>query len=209
MERGIASPRSWAPEDVPRDARYPLLVKAREGFGSRHIYRADDREQLDFFLGYTTVPSFGQERCLGEEFSVDVFCDMDARCLNAIPRTMLLSKGGESIKGPRSRTGAHRARSGGRGDGRDQGPRQRAVLSGARRQPAGHRRQHPLRRRLPLPLAAGGRYPDSARAGAGERPEPRLGEFEEGVYMTRFFSEVCLTRDGDGSLRPLETTRSP
>ena len=39
----------------PRDARYPLLVKARQGFGSNHIFRADDPEQLDFFLRYTTV----------------------------------------------------------------------------------------------------------------------------------------------------------
>ena len=38
-EHGIASPRSWLPEDVPDDARYPVLVKVREGFGSRHIYR--------------------------------------------------------------------------------------------------------------------------------------------------------------------------
>ena len=99
VENGIPSPRSWAPEDVPADARYPVLVKAREGFGSRHIFRADDPEQLDFFLRYTTVRSFVQEQCLGEEFSIDVFCDMEGRCLNAIPRTMLLSKGGESIKG--------------------------------------------------------------------------------------------------------------
>ena len=35
----------------------------------------------------------------GEEFSIDVFCDLDGRCLNAIPRTMIQSKGGESIKG--------------------------------------------------------------------------------------------------------------
>ena len=63
--------------DVPDDARYPLLVKVREGFGSRHIYRAHDRAELDFFLGYTTVDSFVQELCRGEEFSVDVFCDLE------------------------------------------------------------------------------------------------------------------------------------
>ena len=40
-----------------------------------------------------------QECCRGEEFSIDVFCDLDGRCLNAIPRTMIQSKGGESIKG--------------------------------------------------------------------------------------------------------------
>ena len=55
-----------------------------------------------------------------------------------------------------------------------------------------------------MPLAAGGRYPELALALArGERPEPRVGEFEEGVFMTRFFSEVCLAADGDGTLRPL------
>ena len=42
---------------TPDDARFPLLVKARDGFGSRHIYRAENRAQLEFFLDYTTVPS--------------------------------------------------------------------------------------------------------------------------------------------------------
>src|SRR5215203_809449 len=88
-QRGIPSPPSWLPDDVPDDARFPLLVKVREGFGSRHIYRAHDRSELDFFLGYTTVASFVQECCRGEEFSVDLFCDLESRCLNAIPRTMI------------------------------------------------------------------------------------------------------------------------
>jgi carbamoyl-phosphate synthase large subunit len=202
---GIASPRSWGPEDIPEDARYPLLVKARQGFGSRHIYRADDREQLDFFLGYTTVDSFVQERCLGEEFSIDVLCDMDRRCLNAIPRTMLLSKGGESIKGASIKDvelieyGARVAETVG-----IKGPANVQCF----REPDGSLPVTDVNTRFgggfPLPLAAGGRYPELALALArGERPEPRLGDFEEGVVMTRFFSEVCLARDGNGSLRPL------
>ena len=57
---------------------------------------------------------------------------------------------------------------------------------------------------FPVPLAAGGRYPELALALArGERPEPRLGDFLEGVAMTRYFSEVCLAPDGDGVLRPI------
>ena len=48
---------------------------------------------------------------------------------------------------------------------------------------------------FPLPTAAGSRYPELALALArGERPEPRLGEFREGVVMTRFFSQVILER---------------
>ena len=76
-EHGIESPRTWLPGDVPDDARYPLLVKIREGFGSRHIYRAADAEELAFFLGHTPVESMVQEMCLGEEFSIDVFCDLE------------------------------------------------------------------------------------------------------------------------------------
>ena len=51
---------------------------------------------------------------------------------------------------------------------------------------------------FPLPLAAGSRYPELALALArGERPEPRLGDFREGIVMTRFFSDLCLAGDGD------------
>ena len=35
----------------------------------------------------------------GPEFSIDLLCDLDGRCLNVIPRTMIESRGGESIKG--------------------------------------------------------------------------------------------------------------
>jgi hypothetical protein len=52
---------------------------------------------------------------------------------------------------------------------------------------------------FPLPLAAGSRYPELAIALArGERPEPRLGEYREGVVMTRWLGETTLVRDGDG-----------
>jgi carbamoyl-phosphate synthase large subunit len=56
---------------------------------------------------------------------------------------------------------------------------------------------------FPLPRAAGSRYPELALALArGERPEPRLGDFREGVVMTRFFSHLSLTDSGDGTLEP-------
>jgi carbamoyl-phosphate synthase large subunit len=56
---------------------------------------------------------------------------------------------------------------------------------------------------FPLPLAAGSRYPELALAlAAGERPEPRTGEFREGVVMTRFFSDLCLVAAPDGLLEP-------
>jgi carbamoyl-phosphate synthase large subunit len=207
-ERGIASPPTWLPGEVPDDAPFPLLVKARHGFGSRHIYRAADRAELDFFLGYTPVESIVQACLAGEEFSIDVFCDLDGQCLNAIPRTMIESKGGESIKGMTIRDPAliELAR----------GVAEQLRLVG----PANIQcfREHDGRHLItdinprfgggfPLPLAAGGRYPELALGLArGEHPEPRLGDFREGIVMTRFFSDLSLTRNGDGTLKPLART---
>lgn len=202
VERGIPSPRSWAPEELPDDLRYPVLVKAREGFGSRNIHRAADADELEFFLRYADVPSFVQEVCSGEEFSIDVFCDMEARCLNAIPRTMILSKGGESIKGASIQDseliehGARVAETVG-----IKGPANVQCF----READGSLPITDVNTRFgggfPVPLAAGGRYPELALALArGERPEPRLGDFTEGVVMTRYFSEVCLAPDDGGVL---------
>ena len=202
---GITSPSSWLPENLPPDVELPVLVKAREGFGSRHIYRANDREELDFHLARTPVPSFVQACCLGEEFSIDVFCDFDGRCLNAIPRTMIESKGGESIKGITIKDqeliehwrrvaeslpiwGPANIQCFRESDGAllvtDVNPR----FGGA----------------FPLPHAAGSRYPELAIALAnGEEPEPSVGEFREGMLMTRFFSHLVLTESEDGTLEPV------
>jgi len=204
VDRGIGSPDTWLPADLPEEPAFPLLVKARNGFGSRHIFRCANRAELDFHLVRTPVDSMVQVVCTGEEFSIDVFCDFDGNCLNAIPRTMIESKGGESIKGMTiadpelieiGRTVAEALPLAGpanvqcfrEADGRllvtDVNPR----FGGA----------------FPLPLAAGSRYPELALALAnGERPEPSVGEFRAGVVMTRFFSDLCLTAGPDGTLEP-------
>ena len=204
-ERGIASPPTWLPTGVPDDAEFPLLVKARNGFGSRHIYRAADRAQLGFFLGYTPVDSIVQACLAGEEFSIDVFCDLDGRCLNAIPRTMIESKGGESIKGMTIRDDRLIELA------RDVAEKLQLVGPAniqCFREADGSHFLTDINTRFgggfPLPLAAGGQYPELALALArGERPEPRLGDFREGVVMTRFFSDLSLTENGDGTLKPL------
>ncbi len=204
-ERGIASPPTWLPGNVPEDAEFPLLVKARHGFGSRHIYRAADPAQLGFFLGYTPVDSIVQACLGGEEFSIDVFCDLDGRCLNAIPRTMIESKGGESIKGMTIRDEQLIELA------RDVAESLKLVGPAniqCFREANGSHYFTDINTRFgggfPLPLAAGGRYPELALALArGERPEPRLGEFREGIVMTRFFADLSLTPNGDGTLKPL------
>jgi carbamoyl-phosphate synthase large subunit len=204
LERGIPSPPSWLPHELPAAPPFPVLVKAREGFGSRHIYRADTAEELAYHLARTPVDSLVQRLCGGEEFSIDVLCDLEGRCLNAIPRTMIQSKGGESIKGmtiadPELVEFGRRVAEAlpvwgpanvqcfrdadGTLEVTDVNPR----FGGA----------------FPLPLSAGSRYPELALALArGESPEPAVGRFRPGVVMTRFFSDLCLVPGPDGTLEP-------
>jgi carbamoyl-phosphate synthase large subunit len=201
---GIPSPPSWLAEALPANLPFPVALKAREGFGSRHIYRASDREELDFHLARTPVRSFVQAWCLGEEFSVDVFCDFEGRCLNAIPRTMIESKGGESIKGMTIKDW----------DLIEHGRRVAEALPiwgpaniQCFREQDGSLLVTDVNPRFggafPLPLAAGSHYPELAIALAnGERPEPVVGEFREGMFMTRFFSDLVLTDGSDGRLEP-------
>jgi carbamoyl-phosphate synthase large subunit len=203
-DHGIPSPASWLPGELPEDIEFPVLVKARFGFGSRDIYRAEDRDQLDFFLRYSLVDSFVQRVCPGEEFSVDVFCDLDGRCLNSIPRTMIESKGGESIKGMTIKDEELIAF--GRVVAETLGIRGPANVQCFRVAEGRHEVTDVNPRfggAFPLPRAAGSRYPELALALArGERLEPRLGDFREGIVMTRFFSHLSLTASGDGTLEP-------
>jgi carbamoyl-phosphate synthase large subunit len=209
-EQGIPTPPTWLPDELPGEPPYPVLVKARRGFGSRHIYRAGDRTELDFFLGHTAVESMVQAVCAGEEFSIDVFSDLEAQCLNAIPRTMIQSKGGESIKGvtikdwsliDHGRLVAETLRI--------VGPANIQCF----READGSLQVTDVNPRFgggfPLPTAAGSRYPELALAlAAGDRLTPRLGEFQEGVVMTRFFSQIVLQERG-GTLEPVEELAVP
>jgi carbamoyl-phosphate synthase large subunit len=209
-EQGIGSPPTWLPDDLPDVLPYPVLVKARTGFGSRHIYRAHDEHEMRFYLERTAADSMVQELCRGEEFSVDVFCDLDSRCLNAIPRTMIESKGGESIKGMTIQDPELIEY------GRRVAETLRLVGPGnvqCFREPAGELLVTDVNPRFgggfPLPTAAGSSYPELALALAnGERPEPRLGDFRAGIVMTRFFSEVIL-HDAGGTLEPFDPGAEP
>jgi carbamoyl-phosphate synthase large subunit len=95
----LPSPPTVLPDDDLDAIEYPVMVKPRRGSGARSIHRAGDASQARFFTGYVPEPTMVQRAMGGPELSIDCLGDLDGRCLNAIPRTMLESRGGESIKG--------------------------------------------------------------------------------------------------------------
>ncbi len=95
----LPSPPTVLPEHDLDAIAYPVMVKPRRGSGARSIHLAHDASQARFFADYVAEPTMVQRAMGGPELSIDCLGDPEGRCLNAIPRTMLESRGGESIKG--------------------------------------------------------------------------------------------------------------
>ncbi|WCB91437.1 hypothetical protein DSM104299_00108 [Baekduia alba] len=98
QQHGLPSPPTVKPADIDA-APFPVMVKPIHGSGARNIFPAADAREAAFFVDYIDEPVMLQRLMDGPEFSIDCLSDRDGRCLNAIPRTMLESRGGESIKG--------------------------------------------------------------------------------------------------------------
>ena len=139
----------------------------------------------------------------GPEFSIDILCDLEGRCLNAIPRTMLESRGGESIKG----SVIHDAEliELGRAVGEALPVRGPCTVQAFRDPEIGLGITDVNTRfggAFPAPMYAalpGRTYPELiVRMAQGERVEAHLGEFRSGHAFTRWYWQTEL----DGQLEP-------
>ena len=192
---GLPSPPTVLPgEDVPS---FPVMVKPRQGSGARSIHRADDAESAKFFVGYIQEPTMVQRYMDGPEFSIDCLSDLDGGCLNAIPRTMIESRGGESIKGTviddpelielgRSVVESLRVR----GPCTVQVFRDREIGLGITDVNTRFGGAFPA----PMYAALPGRtYPELiVRIARGEVIEPHVGSFRAGITFTRYYWQLEL-----------------
>ena len=200
-ELGLPSPPTVLPAQEPEG--YPVMVKPRRGSGARSIHLARNRGEKEFFVGYVQEPVMLQRAMRGPELSIDCLGDLQGRCLNAIPRTMEESRGGESIKG--------------------------RVVHDEELIELGRRVMETLTVRgpatiqvfrdpelglgitdvntrfggaFPAPLYAalpGRSYPELiVRMAAADAVEPHVGDFQAGMTFTRYYWQLEL----DGELRP-------
>jgi len=201
LSHGLPSPPTVLPGDEPDS--FPVIVKPRRGSGARSIHPAANREQMEFFVDYIDEPVMVQRLMGGDEFSIDVLGDLDGRCLNAIPRTMIESRGGESIKG----TVIDDAEliDLGRSVAEALGVRGPCTVQAFRDPEIGLGITDVNTRfggAFPAPIYAalpGRTYPELiVRLARGERVEPHVGDFRSGHTFTRWFWQVEL----DDQLEP-------
>jgi carbamoyl-phosphate synthase large subunit len=202
LERlSLPSPPTVLPGE-PVDG-YPVMVKPRRGSGARSIHRADDAEAAEFFVGYVDEPTMVQRFMDGPEFSIDCLSDLDGRCLNAIPRTMIESRGGESIKGTviddpeLVELGVRVTEAlGVRGPSTTQVFRDREIGLGITDMNTRFGGAFPAPMFAALP---GHTYPELiVRMARGERIEPHVGQFRAGVTFSRYYWQLEL----DPELQP-------
>jgi carbamoyl-phosphate synthase large subunit len=204
LERlGLPSPPT-APTDADLDVlHYPVMVKPRQGSGARSIHLAHTPAQARFFIDYVDEPTMVQRAMGGPELSIDCLGDTQGRCLNAIPRTMLESRGGESIKGtviedPELVTLGHTAMEA----LEVRGP---ATIQVFRDPDLGVRITDVNTRfggAFPAPALAalpGRTYPELiVRMAAGEHVSAHVGEYRRDVTFTRYYWQLQL----DEQMRP-------
>jgi carbamoyl-phosphate synthase large subunit len=202
LERhGLPSPPTVLPGEEPES--YPVMVKPRQGSGARSIHPAPDRRAMEFFVEYVDEPVMVQRLMQGPEFSMDCLSDLDGRCLNVIPRTMIESRGGESIKGtviddPELVDLGRRVVEalGVRGTCTVQAFRDPEIGLGITDVNTRFGGAFPA----PMYAARPGRtYPELiVRMARGERIEPHVGDYQSGVTFTRYYWQLEL----DANLRP-------
>jgi carbamoyl-phosphate synthase large subunit len=206
---GLPSPPTTLPgpaselEALLEQLVYPVMIKPRKGSGARSIHLANDPAEARFFIGYVQEPVMVQRAMNGPELSIDCLGDTNGRCLNAIPRTMIESRGGESIKGTvvadqeLVELGATTMEA-----LKIRGP---ATIQVFRDSDIGLGITDVNTRfggAFPAPMYAalpGCTYPELiVQMAAGEPIEPHVGQFHSGMTFTRYYCQLEL----DASLRP-------
>ncbi|KEI12085.1 carbamoyl phosphate synthase-like protein [Clostridium novyi B str. ATCC 27606] len=76
---------------------FPLIIKPKNGMGSNGVFKINDLRELEFFKEYVKEPII-QEYIDGEEYTVDVLCDLNGKPVYIVPRKRLEVRSGEVSK---------------------------------------------------------------------------------------------------------------
>jgi carbamoyl-phosphate synthase large subunit len=195
---GLKTPKTWLPQQLASvDFVFPLFIKPRCGSAAKGAFRVENVRQLELFLDYVPNPIV-QEYLPGPEITTDVTVTHEREILAVVCRRRLEVRWGEVVKAVTVR---------------DQGLID-ACARVARRLPAvgpitvqcimkeGEPHFTEINARLgggvPLGVAAGVDFPKYliAKAAGIAIDVPPVGQYEEGVHMTRFDNSYFVRMPG-------------
>jgi len=81
-----------------KEYSFPLFIKPLNGSSSINAFRINTEKELKFFKEYVPNPII-QKCVIGDEFTIDVFCDFDSNPITIVPRKRIATRSGEISKG--------------------------------------------------------------------------------------------------------------
>ena len=99
-EQGFNTPDTYIDIDDAFSAisrgkfRFPVIVKPRRGFGSQHLYTANNEKEVDVFF-HIAPDMIIQEKLNGDQYDYDLITDFQGKVLAVVPWQKLSSRAGE------------------------------------------------------------------------------------------------------------------
>jgi len=197
-DHGISAARTYLPDQLPSDPRFPLFIKPRVGRGAVGAHVIRNRRELEFFLNYVDRPII-QEYLDSPEYTIDVLCDMRGRPIQIVPRERVVIRAGvidrgRTVKWPALIELAEQTCRALRFFGalniqcrlREGWP---AIFEINPRFSGG----------IPLTIAAGADFPRMlVQLARGRRVEPTIGRFQDNLWMTSYETSVFVAETSIG-----------
>jgi carbamoyl-phosphate synthase large subunit len=99
-KNGFSVPKLYSEGELDSEdsLKFPLFIKPQVGGSSANARRVDNISQLRFFRDNT--PNYMVQECIvGQEYTVDVFSDLESNVITVVPRLRMAVCGGEILYG--------------------------------------------------------------------------------------------------------------
>jgi carbamoyl-phosphate synthase large subunit len=196
--REIRLPATYLPGELSlaKLPNFPLVIKPRFGRGTVGYVKVNDASELAFHIN--RVPdAIVQEFIAGQEYTIDVLTDFEGRVLSLVPKARLEVKAGMQVKGRTIKDERLFAFA-------------RKILAMLPLAPRANIQcidsggeitlievNPKFSASLPFTIAAGVNAPLLlVKMHLGEKVEPMIGKFAEGLVMLRYWQEVFVPADG-------------
>ena len=202
---GVAAAPTWLPGDLPADLAFPLFIKPRIGRGGVAAFPVRSTRELAFFLDYVADPVL-QPFLNGPEYTIDVLCDFEGEPLSVVPRERAVIRAGVVDRGRTVRDTALI----GLGVQCARAIRAVGAINIQCRvvddTPVVFEINPRFSGGIPLTIAAGADFPRLlVQLARGRRVAPKIGWFQEGLWMTSYETSVFIAEQAIGfsASRPL------